>query len=84
MPAGEAPGRVGSATPSVPQGAVLGETLVEVKDLKVWFPITSGIVFERHIGDVQAVDGVSFSLAGARRSGSSASPVAARARQGER
>jgi oligopeptide transport system ATP-binding protein len=39
-----------------------GRTLVEVKDLKVWFPITEGIVFERHIGDVRAVDGVSFVL----------------------
>src|SRR5438034_7022895 len=36
--------------------------LLEVKDLKVWFPITSGIVIERHIADVQAVDGVSFVL----------------------
>jgi oligopeptide transport system ATP-binding protein len=39
-----------------------GKALVEVKDLKVWFPITEGIVFERHIGDVRAVDGVSFVL----------------------
>jgi oligopeptide transport system ATP-binding protein len=39
-----------------------GRTLVEVEGLKVWFPITEGIVFERHIGDVRAVDGVSFRL----------------------
>ena len=48
---------------AVPSPAARGETLVEVRDLKVWFPITEGIVFERHIGDVQAVDGVSFTLA---------------------
>ncbi len=39
-----------------------GRALVEVVDLTVWFPITEGIVIERHIGDVRAVDGVSFSL----------------------
>ena len=39
-----------------------GRPLVEVDRLKVYFPITEGLVFERHIGDVQAVDGVTFSL----------------------
>jgi oligopeptide transport system ATP-binding protein len=37
--------------------------LLKVEDLKVWFPITEGIIFERHVGDVQAVDGVTFSMA---------------------
>jgi peptide/nickel transport system ATP-binding protein len=36
--------------------------LVEVEDLRVWFPITSGIVLDRHVGDVKAVDGVSLSI----------------------
>ena len=36
--------------------------LLAVEDLKVWFPITEGIVVERHIGDVRAVDGLSFTL----------------------
>ncbi|WP_117213379.1 ABC transporter ATP-binding protein [Allorhizocola rhizosphaerae] len=36
--------------------------LVEVKDLKVHFPITKGILFDRVIGHVKAVDGVSFSI----------------------
>ena len=36
------------------------EILLEVKDLKMWFPITQGIVFQRHIGDIKAVDGISF------------------------
>ena len=35
-------------------------TLVEVNNLKKYFPITRGIVFQRHIGDVKAVDDVSF------------------------
>jgi peptide/nickel transport system ATP-binding protein len=45
-----------------PQGETPGEELLRVEDLKVYFPIKSGIVFERHVGDVKAVDGVSFSL----------------------
>jgi len=35
--------------------------LVQVADLKMHFPIYSGI-FRRHIGDVKAVDGVSFDI----------------------
>src|SRR5919108_5821318 len=40
-----------------------GRALVEVDDLHVWFPITLGMIIERHVADVRAVDGVSFSLA---------------------
>jgi len=36
--------------------------LLSVEGLKVHFPIKEGIIFERHIGDVRAVDGVSFDL----------------------
>ena len=36
--------------------------LLEVEDLKVYFPIKSGLVFDRHVGDVKAVDGVSFEI----------------------
>jgi peptide/nickel transport system ATP-binding protein len=39
-----------------------GRTLVELDDLRVWFPIRSGIVLDRHVGDVQAVDGVTFTI----------------------
>lgn len=35
--------------------------LVEVDDLKMYFPIMAG-VFRRHVGDVLAVDGVSFDI----------------------
>jgi peptide/nickel transport system ATP-binding protein len=38
-------------------------TLVEITDLKVHFPITKGILFDRVIGHVKAVDGVSFTIA---------------------
>ena len=32
--------------------------LVEVNDLKMHFPVTAGIIFQRKIADVKAVDGV--------------------------
>jgi oligopeptide transport system ATP-binding protein len=39
-----------------------GETLLEVRDLKMYFPITRGIVFQRQIGAVKAVDGISMAI----------------------
>jgi peptide/nickel transport system ATP-binding protein len=36
--------------------------LLRVEDLKVYFPIKSGLLFDRHVGDVKAVDGVSFEI----------------------
>ncbi|GAA0931929.1 ABC transporter ATP-binding protein [Virgisporangium aurantiacum] len=36
--------------------------LVEVKDLKVHFPITRGVIFDKVIGFVKAVDGVDLSI----------------------
>lgn len=38
------------------------DALLVVEDLVKWFPLTQGIVFKRHIGDVKAVDGVSFKV----------------------
>jgi oligopeptide transport system ATP-binding protein len=38
------------------------EELLRLDEVKVWFPIKEGIVFERHVGDVRAVDGVSFAV----------------------
>lgn len=35
------------------------EILVRVENLKKYFPITRG-VFQRHVGDIKAVDGISF------------------------
>ena len=37
--------------------------LVRVEDLKKHFPITRGIVLQRTVGQVRAVDGISFSIA---------------------
>ncbi len=43
-------------------GGPTGAPLVEIDDLRVWFPIRSGILLDRHVGDVKAVDGVSLSI----------------------
>ena len=44
-------------------GAAVGnETLLEVRDLKKYFPVKSGGVIRRTVAHVQAVDGVSFAL----------------------
>ena len=40
----------------------MSEPLVEIDDLRVWFKVTSGVVLDRHVGDVKAVDGVTFSI----------------------
>jgi peptide/nickel transport system ATP-binding protein len=39
-----------------------GGPLVELDDLRVWFPIKSGLVLDRHVGDIRAVDGVSLTI----------------------
>ena len=39
------------------------ETLLEVRDLKKYFPVTSGLLVSRVQGWVKAVDGVSFTIA---------------------
>ncbi len=40
-----------------------GEALLEVRNLKKYFPVTEGIVMHRTIGNVKAVDNVSFTIA---------------------
>jgi oligopeptide/dipeptide ABC transporter ATP-binding protein len=39
-----------------------GEPLMEVRDLVKHFPLTSGIIIQRKVGAVQAVDGISFDV----------------------
>jgi peptide/nickel transport system ATP-binding protein len=38
------------------------EALVEVDGLKMYFPIKSGLVLDRHVGDIKAVDGISLTI----------------------
>jgi oligopeptide/dipeptide ABC transporter ATP-binding protein len=41
---------------------VASKTLIDVRDLKMHFPLTQGIIRQRVIGYVRAVDGISFSI----------------------
>ena len=36
--------------------------LVELEHLKVYFPIKSGVLLDRHVGDIRAVDDVSLQI----------------------
>ena len=38
------------------------DVLLEVRNLKMYFPVTSGILFGRHVSDVKAVDDISFTI----------------------
>jgi oligopeptide transport system ATP-binding protein len=38
------------------------DTLLKIDGLKMYFPITQGVIFQRHVGDIKAVDGLSFSI----------------------
>lgn len=39
-----------------------GETLLHVAGLKMHFPINKGIIFQRQVGAIKAVDGINFDL----------------------
>jgi oligopeptide transport system ATP-binding protein len=39
------------------------QPLVKVEELKLHFPVTKGIIIQRQVGAVRAVDGISFSIA---------------------
>jgi len=38
------------------------EILLEVNNLQMYFPVTAGIIMQRKIAEIKAVDGVSFSI----------------------
>jgi oligopeptide/dipeptide ABC transporter ATP-binding protein len=42
--------------------AVASDTLLDVRDLKMYFPLTQGIILQRVVGHVRAVDDISFSI----------------------
>jgi peptide/nickel transport system ATP-binding protein len=37
-------------------------SLVMLENLRVWFPIKSGLILDRHVGDIRAVDDVSLEI----------------------
>ncbi len=55
----------GQETASGPQGngqVNRGDALIDVADLKMYFPVTAGLLIQRKVADVKAVDGVSFTI----------------------
>ena len=40
----------------------MNETLLDIKDLKKYFPLTKGLIMRKVLGWIKAVDGVSFSI----------------------
>ena len=44
------------------EAAITEKPLVEVRGLKMHFPITEGIIARRKIGEVKAVDGVNLTI----------------------
>ncbi len=54
-----------TSTTSPPAGPAAGvgqDTLLSVEGLEKYFPVTRGIVFQKQVGAVKAVDGVTFSV----------------------
>ena len=66
-PSARDPASPSAGEPAPP--AAGGPALLEVRDLRVHFPITRGAVFRRTVGHVHAVDGVSLELATAETVG---------------
>ena len=40
----------------------MDEILLEARDVKKYFPVTLGVIFSKHLGDIKAVDGISFDI----------------------
>ncbi len=38
------------------------DNLVEIRDLQMYFPVTSGLIFQKTVAHIKAVDGVSFNV----------------------
>ena len=66
-PAATGPGSRPGGEPAPPSAG--GPALLDVRDLRVYFPITRGTVFRRTVGHVHAVDGITLGLAAAETVG---------------
>jgi oligopeptide transport system ATP-binding protein len=49
-------------TTSETREAAAAPTLLDVRDLVMHFPLTQGVIFQRKVGAVRAVDGLSFTI----------------------
>ena len=43
-----------------PRTSGSGDVLIEIQNLKMYFPVTQGIIFQKTVGHIKAVDDVSF------------------------
>jgi oligopeptide/dipeptide ABC transporter ATP-binding protein len=53
---------VSTQPPAIDSAAGESATVLRVTDLSKTYPLTKGVVFRRRVGEVRAVDGVSFTL----------------------
>src|SRR5437763_6015664 len=49
-------------TVRVPNVETASDVLINVQGLRMYFPVTAGLIFQRKIADVKAVDGVNFEV----------------------
>src|SRR5438270_5801654 len=54
--------RMSKDNPTSKEGGMRQDSLVQVNMLKMYFPITQGIIIQRRVGDIKAVDGLNFSV----------------------
>ena len=57
-----APETLDRASPAAGSSPASADEILRVEDLKVHFPVMSGVVLKKQVASVRAVDGVSFSL----------------------
>src|SRR5688500_840265 len=48
--------------PLLALGATMSDTLLEIRDLKKHFPVMKGVIMQKPIGWVKAVDGISYAI----------------------
>ena len=51
-----------STTRTAERATKVGEVLLQVTDLKMYFPVTAGFLIQRKVADVKAVDGITFHI----------------------
>ena len=56
------PDSKGAVAPMRSVGEVAGEELLRINNLRVHFPLRKGVLIQRQVGSIKAVDGVSFAL----------------------
>jgi len=44
------------------EGGTARQPLLQIRDLKMYFPVTEGVLVQRKLADVKAVDGISFDI----------------------